>query len=134
MSVKRNVASRKPARNLAAVRPLVDPVDAAARVRAALAYANLNVKQAPEQQRLKDADISYATLTRIVSATTPRGADIEELWAIADACDVPRRFMEQGFREEPTEADLAHRIEELANDLAALRRRVEGPGASAGSL
>lgn len=133
MSVKRGIASRKSARSLAAVaRLLVDASEAAARVRAALGYANLTVKQAPREQRLKDANITYATLTRIVSATNPRGADIEELWAVADACDIPRRFMERGF-DELREAGQAERIETLANDLAALRRRVEELGGEADS-
>lgn len=104
-------------------RLLVDAAEAAARVRAALGYAGLTVKQAPTEPRLKDADITYATLTRIVSATNPRGADIEELWAIADACGVPRRFMERGFVE-LAEAAQADRLEALANDLAALQQRV----------
>jgi hypothetical protein len=105
--------------------PLVDAAEAAARVRAALAYAGVTVKAAPTYADLASTGLTYATLTRIVSPTDPRGADIELLWAIADACNVPRRFMEEGFAG-LAETGLADRMAELEREMAELRRLVGG--------
>jgi hypothetical protein len=61
----------------------------AARVRAVLAYAGLSFEQAARRSR----GINAATLRRIASASSPRGASLDELWAIADACAVPRIWL-----------------------------------------
>lgn len=92
---------------------LLDPTEVARRTRAALAYAGLEQTDVIER-----AGISSATLARIVSKTKPRGASIEELWQIADACQIPRRFMEDGFeplRDESLERRLAE-IEDVVQD------------------
>ena len=108
---------------------LIDPRFAAARVRAALAYANLS----HEETALRTG-LSVPTLRRIVSASSPRGAGIEELWAIADACGVPRGFIEDGFepfRQTGDQAsaagvdDLRAVVLQLSDDLRALRADVE---------
>lgn len=72
---------------------LLEPAEAARRTRAALAYANIDVKESK-----KRIGISSPTMARIVSPTSPRGfRSIEEAWLIADRCEVPREFMEHGF-------------------------------------
>ena len=90
---------------------LIDPNEVARRTRAALAYANLDVKRSPEV-----TGISYATMQRIVSPTSPRGASLEQLWAIADATGVPRAFMEHGFEtmsDRPADEELAARVDQI---------------------
>lgn len=93
---------------------LIDPEEAARRVRAALAYADIDVKASPAA-----TGISYATMQRIVSPTSPRGATIEQLWAIADACDVPRRFMEHGFTSSDVPEDIESQLSEIRDVLVA---------------
>jgi len=70
--------------------PELTPLEGvAARVRAAIAYAALRVPEVAEK-----ADIGEATLRRIISPTSPRGADPAELWRIADACRVPHQWVD----------------------------------------
>jgi hypothetical protein len=89
---------------------LSSPETIAARARAALAFANIKLtdKGAP----VKVGSISQSTMSRIVSPTNPRGASVEELWEIADACGVPRAFMEEGFAL-PVATDLERRVDAL---------------------
>lgn len=71
---------------------LVDSREAALRTRAAIAYSG------KEQSEIAElSGIPLYTIRRIVSLANPRGAPIEELWLIADACTIPRWFMEAGF-------------------------------------
>jgi hypothetical protein len=96
----------------------------AARVRAALAYANIDVNKSDTL-----IGIGRSTMARIVSPSKPRGASIEELWRIADACGVPRSFMERGF-DTPSEvpADVTkrlERIEEAVGQIGTLDELVE---------
>lgn len=99
----------------------------AARVRAALAYANIKLtdKGAP----LSVGSISQATMSRIVSPANPRGASIEELREIASVCGVPRSFLEEGFSVPPSAdervADLEARLEAQETGTAALLQFVE---------
>jgi hypothetical protein len=74
-------------------RVAASPPHIAARVRAALAYANLRYEDVADKA---SPLLTAAKLRRIASARTPRGADLVELWAIADACDVPREWLERG--------------------------------------
>lgn len=67
------------------------PAQVAARVRAALAYSTLGLSEVGERSGL-----GQPKLRRIASATNPRGANPLELWAIADACGVPREWLEAG--------------------------------------
>lgn len=107
---------------------LIEAKVAAARTRAALAYANIDVKRSGDR-----IGISSATMARIVSPSNPRGASIEELWQIADACKVPRWFMEQGF-DAPASTELEDqvaehherlaRIEETEGDMQAALERI----------
>lgn len=91
--------------------------DVAARTRAALAYADIQVKDAEAK-----VGISYATMARIVSAKNPRGAHtVEELWRIADGCGVPRSFMERGFAGDRVPLD----EEAVAARLADVERKLE---------
>jgi transcriptional regulator with XRE-family HTH domain len=88
---------------------LVDCEEAARRVRAAMAYAGLD-----QQQAVKASGIPISTLRRIVATKSPRGASMEELWAIADACRVPRWFMEEGFSRTANASDeLEARVERI---------------------
>ena len=73
---------------------MTDPHVTAARVRAALAYANLTYADASA-----GTPLSVSTLRRIASVTNPRGADDVELAAIAQACDVPPAWLGTGVWE-----------------------------------
>lgn len=100
---------------------LPPPEIVAARARAALAYANIKLteKGAP----VKVGSITQATMARIISPTSPRGANsIEELWEIAEACGIPRSFMEEGFSA-PASGD--GRVGDLEMQMAAVGRAVE---------
>lgn len=91
---------------------LIDPRITADRVRAALAFAGIDVKDSQAK-----VGISYATMERIVSPSKPRGASLDELRQIADACPgVPRWFLEHGFAP-PAETG----ADELRQDLSDLR-------------
>lgn len=100
---------------------LLDPVEAAARVRAAATYASKEYKDIAAA-----TGIGESTILRIASPSKPRGAKLEELWLIADACGVPRAFMEEGFaplspnglRDEV--AQLREQVAVLQADLATL--------------
>jgi hypothetical protein len=95
---------------------LPPPETVAARARAALAYANIKLTE--KGTPVKVGSVTQATMARIISPTNPRGAaSIDELWEIADACGVPRSFMEEGFSESVS-AD--ERVEELERDLGAV--------------
>ena len=110
------------------MQPLIPPVDAARRARAAMAYAGLDAKDVAQA-----TDIGKATLDRITSRTNPQNGTIDRLWTIADACQVPRSFMEHGFATEPAieaPADLAGRLASLEAEVRLLARRV-GTGAPA---
>ena len=96
-------------------RAMGSPETIAARVRAALAYAN--IKLTDKGKPASVGSISQSTMARIVSPTNPRGASIEELWEIADACGVPRSFMEEGFSESGSADD---RVSELEAQMAAV--------------
>jgi hypothetical protein len=96
---------------------LPSPEVVAARARAALAYANIKLTEKGEP--VKVGSINQATMARIVSPTNPRGANsIEELWEIADACGVPRSFMEEGFSASGSNADA--RLAELEDQMGAV--------------
>lgn len=69
------------------------PQQIAARVRAALAYAGLRYEDVDAKT---DDRMTAAKLRRITSSTNPRGASMDELWMIADACGVPRTWLEVG--------------------------------------
>lgn len=63
----------------------------AARVRAAVAYCGESFERIGQRSGL-----GVAKLRRIASAAEPRGATPLELWGIADACGVPRTWLEVG--------------------------------------
>ncbi len=93
--------------------------DIARRTSAALAYASIDVKAGV---CVDDRAISSATLARIVSAASPRGVHtLEELETIADACEVPRSFLLDGFT--PDDPSLPERVEALERQLKVLLRR-----------
>lgn len=105
------------------------PESVAARVRAALAYANIKVKDSG-----KRVGISAATMARIVSPTDPRGADGDQLDLIADACGVPRWFLERGFDVKPAGAnangdsevrELRDAVGGMATDILRLQRELQ---------
>lgn len=75
----------------------VDAADAAARIRAARAYANLS-----QAQIAAVLGVSVVTIKRIEKGTRP--CSLDELFAIADTCDVPREFMTDGFASSPDTA------------------------------
>lgn len=127
------------------MQPLIEPVDAARRARAAMAYAGLDAKEVAQL-----TNIGKATLDRITSRTNPQSGTIDRLWIIADACQVPRSFMEHGFAAFSPSAEgqpeerlvaLEAQVRLLARRVgtgapappAGLRRRVEDPPPTAGS-
>lgn len=100
----------------------IDSSDTAKRVRAALAYAGIDVKESKEK-----TGVTYATMQRIVSPTNPRGASLDELRQIADHCPgVPRWFLEYGFAPpvETGETDLRQEVSDTRAELASLSRTV----------
>jgi hypothetical protein len=72
--------------------PLPSEARIAARVRAALAYSGLRY----DELAARTPQLGEATLRRITSPTAPRGADVVELWKIADGCGVPRSWLLYG--------------------------------------
>lgn len=87
---------------------LIAPVEAARRARAAIAYAGLEQDEAATQ-----AGIPLGTLRNIVSKTRPSSGDIDRLYAIADACNVPRTFMDEGFGAVDRWAEIEGRLRQL---------------------
>lgn len=71
------------------------PLDVAARVRAALAYANIKLTAKGDKNGV--GSISHDTMKRIASPSAQRSATLDELEDIAAACGVPLRFLEVGF-------------------------------------
>jgi hypothetical protein len=97
-----------------------DPLETARRVRAALAYADIKVRGNSEER----FQIGEATMRRITSSTDPRGATIEELWRIADACGVPREFLLSGFGRYDEEEPVSDRVGALEDQVAFLMREI----------
>jgi transcriptional regulator with XRE-family HTH domain len=84
-----------------------------ARVRAAWAFSGLS--QADLAQR---AGINSGTLRGYLRKANPNAPELEDAKAIADACGVPRSFMEEGFGEPP--AGLAAQLQEMQTRLDAV--------------
>jgi len=111
VGAKMRVASRP-------VMALPPPDQVAKRVGAALAYAGIDIKDSQSQ-----VGISAATMARIVSRTSPRGAKNEmELALVADACDVPMSFLLEGFQ--PEDPTVAERVEALERKVDLLLKRL----------
>jgi transcriptional regulator with XRE-family HTH domain len=95
---------------------LIPGSETARRVRAAIAYSGLEQVEIIERTGMR-----MPTLRRIVARADPRAASLEELYAIADACGVPRVFMEEGFAPLVASATaLEQRVDELARQLSAV--------------
>lgn len=73
----------------------------AALIRAARAYAKLN-----QEELAKALGQSPVTIKRIEAGA--KDVSIEDLWAIADKCNVPREFLISGFETVPTELKRLH--------------------------
>jgi len=71
---------------------LISPPEAARRVRAALAYAGTS-----HADISKATGITAGTLRNMTSHSRPSGGSLDRLYLIAEACGVPRWFMEHGF-------------------------------------
>lgn len=92
----------------------------AGRVRAAIAYSGLR----PAKLASMHDDLTTRTLYNYMTdggPLTPNGQAYRQ--RIAKACGVPPWFMEQGF-ELPAEGARALRLAQMADELAALQRRV----------
>ncbi len=100
------------------------PDESARRARAAIAFSGLDYREIE-----KATGFSDPTLRRITSRKSPRRTSLEELWAIADACGVPRSFMEEGFAEggpapeERLEA-VEHQLRTQGQQLKAIEERL----------
>jgi transcriptional regulator with XRE-family HTH domain len=103
------------------VQSLLDPRTAAARARAAVAYAGLE-----HEELAAKTGLSVPMLRRIMSKTSPRDHTMDRLWMIADACNVDRRFMEQGwgYANSPDRSTIERRVESNATHTAALATQV----------
>lgn len=101
---------------------LIAPQEAAKRARAAIAYAGKDLDHLEVETGIKKG-----TLRNIISRTRPQGAKLERLYAIADACDVPRSFMDDGFAQPVNVEELNARLAKLE---AASRSGVSDPGAA----
>lgn len=96
------------------------PKDAARRVRAALAYAGIDVKDTDTK-----VGISAATMARIVSQAKPRGFQkAGELERVAVACEVPEDFLRHGWA--LVEPDVSGRLATLESQMQAVLRQLAG--------
>src|SRR4051794_19514722 len=68
-----------------------EPHRTAARVRAAIAYSGKG-----HDEIGRATGLGIGKVRRIASPANPRGASVLELWSIADACGVPRAWLEVG--------------------------------------
>lgn len=82
---------------------LIAPAIAAARVQAALGFAGIEISKWGTRR-----GVTQANINRIAARNGTRGATIDELWAIADECGIPRLFMTEGFG--PLEEDWTERV------------------------
>lgn len=102
--------------------PLIGADEASRRARAAIGYAGLQ-----EQEIVEKSGISSATLRRIVSVSSPRGFHkAEEMWALADACGVPRAFLEEGWQRYEDELSLREEFEGLRDSVNLIQRQLVG--------
>lgn len=103
---------------------LIPPDEAARRARAAVAYAGLEL---PELE--KRTGIKQGTLRNILSKTRPQSGTVERLWVIADACRVPREFMEGGWSAITAihhgSNNLSERMQSLTEELHERMERLE---------
>lgn len=99
---------------------LIDPEIARRRARAAMEYRGLSWRELARRSGL-----SPDTVRRIVSPSSPRGFySSDERDAIADACEVPRWFLERGFDGQTSNGD-----SDLAAQVTRLRGAVAGMSA-----
>lgn len=79
----------------------------ARRVRAARVYSGIEQRELPAR-----ANVSYGRLRRIEQLKAV--PTWEEMWSIAEACNVPRSFMEVGFNVAASDGDhIARQVAEL---------------------
>jgi transcriptional regulator with XRE-family HTH domain len=89
----------------------------AARARAARAFANLR------QSDIADA-LGQSTITVKRMESAQRDISMDDLWTIADTCNVPREFMTYGFDSVPGELRRVHeRFDNLAERVDMLAGR-----------
>ena len=93
-----------------------------------MAYAALSYDELAARTR-----IGESTLRRIASPTKPRGATLDEQWLIADACNVPRRWLEHEWVDAKALDDAkleGRQADELAHELghALFERPLLGEG------
>jgi transcriptional regulator with XRE-family HTH domain len=81
---------------------IAPPEVIAARVRAALAYSTFS-----QSEVIARSGIGIATLRRIRLEQNARGASVEELWRLADACEVPRSWLIDGVWDDSEHAETA---------------------------
>ena len=90
--------------------------EAAARIRAAIAYADLKVPEVAAALGVSDT-----TVSRMQAGTA--AIDERQWLALADACDVPPEFMELGFDPLAT-GSVSERVEALERQLGTVLRRL----------
>jgi transcriptional regulator with XRE-family HTH domain len=85
-------------------------------VRAARAYADLK-----QPELAAKTGIGVETVKRIEAGTGGRVPSLEERQLIADACDVPRDFLDHGFPVESQTTPIERRLSTLEAQVRALR-------------
>lgn len=104
--------------------PSLETDEIARRVRAARAYAGLTIPQLAERIGVGERTIKRVEMRQRIARTY-------ELWAIADACGVPRWFFETEFQEltsaDQATSDLVRRVGILEARVADLSDREESP-------
>ncbi len=78
-----------------------------------------------QQQLAQETGLTYGRIRALLATSNTTEVALDELHKIADACGVPRAFMENGFGESAgvvTPADLDALRAELSAQISALRR------------
>lgn len=88
-----------------------------ARVRAAWGYSGLTYRELAERTAINEA-----TLRGYLRKSKPNAPSVGDAFRIADACGVPRSFMEQGFREDAPAPE--ERLEAVEHQMQTISRQV----------
>lgn len=110
---------------MAHVATLIAPAEAARRARAAMGYAGLDYDELAAK-----TGITVGTLRNITSRSRPQSGSIDRLYAVADACGVPRTFMDEGWSR--YDGTVEGRLEELKSYLQNVALAVESIATATG--
>lgn len=88
-----------------------------ARIRAAFGYADLNRPQIGAR-----LGVSVETVSRLLAGSSTPKVDTDLLARIAEICDVPLSFLQEGFDAPAAEPTMAERVEALERKIDAVLR------------